>query len=184
VATFTVPSLPARTAGTKLTAAIYKADITDGLGYLLNVPHFVGTQAVTQSIGNATWVALTLDTEQSDPYAGHSTSSNTSRWTCPAGYAGWYTACGVYVAVQNSTGNRGARLQVNGAPVSGAATFGLATGSPNSPGVTTPTRDIFLNAGDYLEVAAWQNITGGGSLSTAVFSDVSSALWLRYSRAA
>jgi hypothetical protein len=154
--------------------------LRDCLTWGQNPPDFIGLQgSAVQSIGNATWTALTLDTNVFDSYSGHSTSSNTSRYVCQA--AGWYTCAGVYVAAANSTANRGARLQVNGTAVQGSAAFVQAAGTGNASGVTTPTRDVYLNAGDYLELAAWQG--SGAALNTAIFSDVTTALWARFSHA-
>ena len=146
--------------------------------FLTDPPDFVGTQNTIQSIAATTWGAIGLDTEQFDSYGGHSTVTNTSRYV--AQVTGWYTVCGVVAFSLNGTGARGSRLQVNGTAVAGACSFipGL---SSNSVGVATPTRDLFLNATDYVEVAGWQN--SGGALNTTVNSDFSSGLWVRFSHA-
>lgn len=176
-----IPTYPARYAGAPIDASVWESDVTKSVQFLTAPPHFIGVQGVAQSIPASTWTALSLDTEAVDSYNGHSTSSNTSRWTCPAGMGGWYTACGIYVAAQNATGNRGARLQVNGNPIAGAAAFVLAAGATNATGISTPTRDVRLTPGDYIEVAGWQG--SGGALNTAVFGDITTALWLRFSHA-
>jgi hypothetical protein len=156
--------------------------IRDALTWSQNPPDFIGIQGTTvQSIGNSAWTALNLDTNTLDSYSGHSTTSNTSRYVCQAGTAGWYTCGGVFAAAANSTANRGGRLQVNGSPIEGAAAFAAAAGTGNATGVVTPTRDIYLNVGDYLELAAWQG--SGGALNTAIFSDITTALWARFSHA-
>lgn len=175
-----IPPLTPRYAGSRISAAIYEQDVTDSINFLTNPPIFVGYQGTSQSVPNTSWTALALDTSTTDPYTGHSSVTNTSRWTCPSGVSGWYTACGIYAPAANSSGFRAVRLQVNGSPVLGAASYGGAlTGA--EPGLATPTKDIFLNSGDYLEVAGYQN--SGGSLGTSLDADLRTGLWLRWSHA-
>ncbi|MFF0295544.1 hypothetical protein ACFYST_06035 [Kitasatospora sp. NPDC004614] len=173
-----VPVLPARYAGSRITAAQWKADVTDAANFFAGPPQFVGTQSVVQSVAGSTWVPLGLDTTQVDSYGGHSNTVNSSRYT--ARVAGWYTVCGVAVFTVNSAGGRGSRIQVNGNPVPGTASFGVPGGS-NAAAVATPTRDVYLAVGDYVEIAGWQG--SSGALSTLVASDVSSSLYARFSHA-
>lgn len=180
MATYPLPNPPVRPAGSTLTSGIYGSDVTDSIQFLVNPPTFVGTQTVAQSIANSAWTAITLDTEQLDDYDGHSTSVNTSRWTCPTGYAGWYTVCGVYAPFGNATGFRAARIQVNGSPILGAASYIPPAGAIDT-GIVTPTRDIQLAVGDYVQLAGFQS--SGGALNTAIDPDLRSALWLRFSHA-
>lgn len=177
--TFPVPNPPTRAAGTPLTAAVYEDDITEGVQFLTNPPLFIGTQTSTQSLADSTWTSLTFTTEDADTYSGHSTSSNTSRYT--AQRAGWYTVCGVYAAAANSTGFRAVRLAVNGTRVAGTGVY-LPNNGSSDGSYSTPTRDVFLAVNDYVEVQGWQN--SGGSLNTAVGGgggELASALWARYS---
>lgn len=134
-------------------------------------------QTVAQSIINASWVAIAFDTEDVDSYGGHSTVTNTSRYT--AQYSGWYAVCGMTSFAPNSTGFRTARIQVNGSALLGTQTYGTHNGSAEAM-IITPTRDVYLTAGDYVEVAGYQS--SGGSLNTAV-SGLGASLWLRYSHA-
>lgn len=145
--------------------------------FALNPPSFVGYQSNSQTLGNATWTSLSLDTSSYDNYNGHSNSTNNSRYT--AQIAGWYTCCGVYApSAGNSSGFRAVRLTVNGNAVLGGASYsGQPTTSEDSP--VTPTKDVFLNAGDYVEVQGWQNT--GGNYGTAINSDLRSGLWVRFS---
>jgi hypothetical protein len=175
-----VPAPPVRAAGIRLTSAIYGSDVTDSVNFLTNPPNFVGTQSVAQSLPNATWTAITIDTSQTDPYSGHSNVTNSSRWTCPTGVPGWYTVCGVVAHSPNASGFRTARIQVNGSAIVGAETYGPTNGGAEAI-IITPARDIFLNVGDWVEVAGYQS--SGGALNTAVGGEVRSALWLRFSHA-
>ncbi|MCC9307676.1 hypothetical protein LN042_11275 [Kitasatospora sp. RB6PN24] len=152
--------------------------IRDGLLWGQNPPDFVGSQLSAQAIPNLTWTPIAIDTNVLDSYGGHSTTTNNSRYTCQSGAAGWYTVCGVVAYVPNSSGFRTARIQVNGSSINGLIAYGPNDGTAEAA-VITPTRDVFLNAGDYVEVAGWQN--SGGSLNTAV--TLSSGLWVRWSHA-
>ncbi|WP_035799843.1 hypothetical protein [Kitasatospora mediocidica] len=149
----------------------------DSLNFLLGPPVCIATQATVQSIPYQVWTPLSLDTTQLDPYGTHSNTVNNSRFTAPV--RGWYTACGVASINANGTGARGARLQVNGQPVAGGCSFGLPPSS-NASGIATPTRDILMNPGDYLEVASWQS-SSGGAAPTGIYTDICTALWVRWS---
>jgi hypothetical protein len=173
-----IPVLASEVPGNFFTSALWNANVYNGLTFAQQPPNFVGTQSVAQSLPNATWTAISLDTSQTDPYGGHSNVTNSSRYTCQTGVPGWYTVCGVVAHSINSTGFRTARIQVNGAAVVGAETYGPNDGSAESI-IVTATRDIFLNVGDYVEVAGYQN--SGGALNTAVGGEVRSALWVRFS---
>jgi hypothetical protein len=163
-------------AGGFITSSFWNAQVDQGIGYSLAVPLFVGTQTITQSISNSSWTVIALDTEQSDSYAGHSTTSNSSRYT--AQVPGWYQVCGVTAWGSNATGVRAARIHVNGSVVQGTSQMIVAT-SGSITGVKTPTRAIFLNTGDYVEVAGWQN--SGGALSTGVAVELASSLAVAWS---
>lgn len=118
-------------------------------------------QVVAQSITNATWTALTFTSEGIDSAGGHSTSSNTSRYT--AVHTGWYEVSAVVSFVFNATGARGARLAVNGTAVAGRSLI-PAIGVTYSTDVPL-ARKVYLTAGQYLELQAFQS--SGGSLNTA-----------------
>lgn len=143
--------------------------------FLLNPPSFTGYQSTSQSLANQTWTGLNINTVTEDPYTGWS-SATPSRYTVKV--PGTYTVSGVYAPAANSTGIRAVRLQKNGSPVLGAASYLGA--SSIEMGIVTPTIDVALVAGDYLEVAGWQS--SGGALSTILDVDLRCALWIRYSR--
>jgi hypothetical protein len=163
--------------GNLVTGALWNANVFNGLTYMLNPPIFVGYQNTSQSIGQTVWTPISIDTTTVDSYGGHSNTTNNSRYT--AQVAGWYTVCGVYgTGTGSSTGFRAARIQVNGSPIVAGAVYMLANGSVET-GVVTPTKDVYLNAGDYVEVAAWQN--SGASLGTTLDVDIRCGLWVRWS---
>lgn len=121
-------------------------------------------QIVTQSLNTSTWTAITFTSEGVDSASGHSTSTNTSRYT--AVHTGWYQVnAGVSFAL-NATGSRAIRFAVNGTAVQGRH-ISPATAATVASDLSLSKR-IFLTAGDYLEIQGWQN--SGGALSTAYTS--------------
>jgi len=176
VANLAIPTPLLATPGTSyITGAIWNATVRDVLTYATNVPVFVGVQTISQSTSNG-WTTCALDTEITDTYGGHSTSSNPSRYT--AQVAGWYTVCGVAVFVGSSSGVRAARIQVNGSLVQGTSQFVAPSSAGSFTGVMTPTRAVQLAVGDYVELGLGQ--TTGGALSTGIASDLASALYVAW----
>jgi hypothetical protein len=152
----------------------YLNSLRDALSFLVNVPILTAGQSVAQSIPNNTWTSMTLDTTVVDSYGGHSNVTNNSRYT--AQVAGWYLCCGTTGFVANATGFRQVRLAKNGAQV----TFSVATLPTVSASVATvmvtPTLEIFLNVGDYLEVQGFQ--TSGGALNSTGADPSLTATWM------
>lgn len=157
--------VPAQVAtGNFMTAALWNANIYNGMNFLLNPPIFSGYQVGAQSIAANSWTSLAVDTTIVDSYGGHSNTTNNSRYT--AQVAGWYACSGIISFLSNSTGFRAGRFLVN-------ATVGIATDTyvqPNAYGGSqtiygVPTRQLYLNAGDYVELQCWHN--SGGALSTS-----------------
>jgi hypothetical protein len=114
------------------------------------------------TISNATDTLLTFNTEILDTDGFHSTSTNTSRITIPAGKGGKYYVFAWGGYANNTSGYRQLEIIVNG-----------RTGTPSRVGnssmaginniTLTPNGAAVLSAGDYIEVNAYQN--SGGSLT-------------------
>jgi hypothetical protein len=100
-----------------------------------------------------------------DGIGGHSTVTNTSRYT--ARYPGWYRCGGGVMFVPSATGRRGASWAVNGTLLNGVEAIWSAA-SANETGVPARSVLVFLNAGDFVELFGFQN--AGAGLSTAVAS--------------
>jgi len=119
---------------------------------------FVGvscTKSATQSINTSSWTAITFDGEDFDTDAFHSTSTNTSRITIPAGLGGKYRFSGVVGFASNSAGDRQARLIKNG-----TTTYNLvASDAPGAVGSNMNFTFILdLVATDYVEIQGWQSV--------------------------
>lgn len=156
-------------------AALLNAQLYNGLTFLEGPPDFVGVQTVVQSLATSTWTAISLDSTVVDTYGGHSNTTNNNRYTCQQ--PGWYTVCGVVSFAYASAGGREASLAVNGTRVAGGA--GLTATSTDGAAVHTPTRDVYLNLNDYVDVRAIQD--SGGALNTVAAGELACALWVRFS---
>ena len=161
-----VPSSHDFTSGVATTSEA-NAYIRDPIAFLLNRPVADVYSTVAQSIpsGAFTSVLFELEAVDTDPdgTGGHSTSSNTSRYT--ARYAGWYTCSGKVSYDVNATSYRGATFAVNGTAVARTGVLMPNNGAAMAMVVVLPDHEIFLNVGDYVEV---QGIQGSGApLNTA-----------------
>jgi len=149
-----------------------------GAGAAAGGATFVGvalTATGAQSISNATNTFITFNVEDFDTDAFHSTSSNTTRITIPAGKDGKYQFTS-HVLFDN-TGGTGRRITFfakNGTLLNKSHTeVGPVSGS--SIGIVN---SVLLNlvATDYIEVMAYQ--TTGGSINTDGASCSFSAVYL------
>jgi hypothetical protein len=136
-------------------------------------PVFVGTQTVAQSIPANAFTSLTMDSEVVDTFNGHSTSTNTSRYTCAL--AGWYNVVGRYPTSGTANTKRIASIAVNGTGVRNNEI------DPSDASLSTVevTALVFLNVSDYVEVQVLQNTAG--ALNTNVASGYASTMevhWL------
>jgi hypothetical protein len=143
---------------------ISEQDVRD---FLVSVfpPQYVGASAFesgTQSCASGGWTSITMSSENFDTDAFHSTSTNTSRMTIPAGMGGLYLMGGnLGWAGITSTGRRGVRVLMNGTDSLYSQLLSpVATDSQyhNIAGV------FVLAATDYVELQGYQN--QGSNLAT------------------
>jgi hypothetical protein len=113
----------------------------------------------TQSISNNTSTLITWDSENFDTNTYHSTSSNTSRITIPAGKAGKYLFTSYGFFADNATGNRRLDLRKNGSLI---RSWPTPSTTATFSGLTI-TCILNLAEADYIEIAAFQ--TSGGALN-------------------
>lgn len=158
-----MPAVPTLASGARLTPA--RLAFVSG-----NRPAAKLRQSVAQAIPNGAPTALTFNLEDldADPdgIGGHSTTTNTSRYTCR--YPGWYRVGGGASLAANGTGVRVLSWAVNGTHVAGSDVL-LPALAGNSLRVTARSDLIRLNETDYLELRLYQS--SGGSLNTAVTND-------------
>lgn len=176
MANLPVPNPRTAVAGEFETAAFMNM-FRDAINFLANPPMATLYQTAATASVNAVWIALGMDTTTVDTYGGHSNTTNNSRYT--AIVAGTYEICGTVAWPANSVGARGVRIMKNGSTViTGAATF---TGTTNGDvyAIATPTYQVAMQVGDYLEVWGFQS--SGGALSTSVAAaDIRSSMNIRW----
>jgi hypothetical protein len=166
----TVPSPPTETPGLFQTSALFNAQVRDLNNFTLAVPVFRGYQTSAQSCTNAAWVSVTMDVETLDSDAGHSTVTNTNRYTPTV--PGTYLVMGTVAFAGSATTQRAARLTLNGTVIVGAA----AAGACGSSWWCGTAMDLIPCNGttDWVEVQASQD--SGGTINTYTGTDFNSAL--------
>lgn len=120
-------------------------------------PTFVGAQIydsnATQSISSSTFTAVTFNSEVLDTDGFHSTSSNTSRMTIPAGKAGKYMVVGQIFVQNNGNGTRRFEIYKNGSSFARTQNFPDA----NEQGYLNINTTMNLAVSDYVELYVYQN---------------------------
>lgn len=163
----TVPTTPTQSAGSPLTATLWNTVVRDLGIFLLGVPKAVLRQSVTQSVPTSTWTSVLFDVEDYDSDSGHSTSTNTSRYTVQT--AGTVRLGGGTAYAINATGARLCRWCVNGTAVNASATGVASFGTVLNTLTAAMARDVQVSVGDYIELQTWHN--SGGALSTVVSAE-------------
>ncbi|CAB4168169.1 Bacteriophage lambda, Stf, side tail fibre-repeat-2 [uncultured Caudovirales phage] len=129
-------------------------------------PTYVGcslSNSASQSISNATQTTVTFDTEQWDTDGIHSTSSNTGRFTVPAGKGGKWRLSGTLNGDTSGT-NWSLFIYVNGSYfITGFPQFSqIANGG--GTGMFTLSYELNLAAADYIELKAEQASGGAANI--------------------
>lgn len=158
------------------TAKLWK-EWTGAAWAIVDRPNAQMRQTVSQNLPHLTFTSLTFTTEDFDNVNGHSTVTNTSRYTCQVGFAGKYLLAGGVGFAVDSSGSRTCRWAVNGAAVNASQSSGVA-GSVSS-NVSAMTIMVHLAEGDYVELQALQS--SGSTLATEVASNLQahmSIAWL------
>jgi hypothetical protein len=123
--------------------------------------------SASQTIATGAWTAVTFNFEDEDTENGHSTVSNTSRYTCQT--AGLYLVqfAAVYAGISTASGH-GAGFRVDGAGnnIQYPVEFPTQTGGvPSGAGASGLVR---MAVGSYIEAMAWQNSGANRSLTSAI----------------
>ncbi|MDI5965712.1 hypothetical protein [Streptantibioticus silvisoli] len=164
----TAPLAATEAPGNYITSALWNAQVQATLQWMFGtgsngVPRFKGYATVAQSVATGTTnVSILLDSEVYDSDGGHSTTTQTSRYTVQV--AGTYLIHALGGFVSNTTGTRELGIMVNGVSIIGSTTQAGPPSTGNSwvGSMLTATQ---LNVGDYVEMQMWQS--SGSTLATA-----------------
>jgi hypothetical protein len=161
----TYDNLPIGTTGQVLTADTTVSPYKVKWATASSSPSFVGVglnKTSDQSISNDTSTAITYTGEDFDTDGFHSTVTNTSRITIPAGKGGYYYIYAYLSFQDNATGSRAIHINKNGSRI---ATFTRVQTVTESGATTTIGGTMVFNlaATDYIEVLGYQK--SGGSLN-------------------
>jgi hypothetical protein len=153
----TIPSAYTWTVGELVTAAKMNAYLRDAVNFLLSPPYATLTHSTTQSFTTGTAAAVLFNSEVADTDNGHSTSSNTSRYTAQT--AGMWKLDASTPWTSNGTGTRALSARTNGSTDNNATSMAAAAGT-----TAVPVSDrLNMSVGDYVEVVALQS--SGGNLT-------------------
>jgi hypothetical protein len=133
---------------------------------------FLYQSAATTSIANNTTTAILFNSEEFDTDAYHSTSSNTSRITIPAGKAGKYAINAAFWIENNANGGRRIDIFKNG------SIYARSQMPPDGVSQISLTLNLVMDlaVSDYIEVHIFQNsgvalnIYGGTAPINGLFS--------------
>lgn len=178
---FTVPH--AWVAGDDATAAFLQT-MTAAIAELQ--AQYVGRfrQSVAQGLSTGVAAPITFDQEDiDDPSGGHSTVTNTSRFTCvTAGYHLFGGVAGFDITGGGTAtvGNRLARWAVNGSAITSTQVGFLTVPNGSQLLFALPTVELLLAAGDFVELQAAQS--SGGTLNTYVSGSSASGMTVALTR--
>jgi hypothetical protein len=118
-------------------------------------PLFTAVQAVAQTgLATGVFTMLTFPTEIEDSHSGHSTSTNTSRFTCPTSWAGCYWVSGT-AHIVGTGGKRGLAVFKNGAMVAGS--LAMVAAAPTFDTAVHTGWTVRLAVSDYVELGAFHD---------------------------
>lgn len=173
-----LPTQDTFTVGEILTSAAMNKNVRDAVNFTLNPPVFVGIQATPQTLSNAGFGYILLDTDLLDPYNGHSTTVSNQRYV--AQVAGWYLVLGQIGWTGNSSGRRVLAISVNAAAPGGSINY--TVGNAGTGGVTNDSNEIsglvFLNVGDHVELQGFQDSGASLALAGGSYQAMMTVLWV------
>lgn len=170
----TLPVFRTWVAGEIVTAAFMNTNIRDAGNFFLSWPVAELRQTVAQSIANL-GATITFDVEDIDTDNGHSTVTNTSRYTPQT--AGRFQFSGGSVWAANATGRKGNWWMRNAGLVNGSSAVVASTATLT---LAVPARTMTMAANgstDFMELFGYQE--SGGALNTAVSTIDQSSMSVR-----
>ncbi len=148
-------------------ASNWNTDLVDNITYLADAkPRAQVGRSAVQSVTTATITGINWTTEAADNASIHSTVTNTTRFTIPT--SGQYLVNGYLEWASNATGERIIYLYANGVGIMQKSKPASALGSTGDD--ITALR--FFTAGDYVEIAGYQNSGGNLNVGTNSFASI------------
>ena len=169
----TVPVMHVWVTGEIVTAANLNADTSTLGNFLLAPPMSFVRQTSFQTLVNSTFPALQWNVADVNSDSSWTIASNT-RLT--SNTAGWYEISAAWTLVATATtGRRITVIAVNGSQLN--AGQHVTVGTLASASGLLPSHPVFLNAGDYAEIQAFQD--SGSNQNTGSATAVAQA-WCRF----
>lgn len=159
-------NLPYQEIGDPPNGATLGQDLAEAVEDALLAPIAQLRATSAQSIPGNVVTAVTMGAADFDTHSGWSATSNPTRWTCPAGWAGIYEVSGGVSFVAGSGARVQCQLGRNGAVIIGSPGSTAQAGAlPDN--VVSRTVMVTLAVGDYVELFAHHPTT---ALSTTANS--------------
>lgn len=152
--------------------AAWSNQVGSGVGILAAPPIMQCTSTALLTLTTGTNAPVLFGSNTVDTYAGHSTVTNTDRYT--AQLDGWYLIIGQVSFVANATGLRFVTIGKNG--TAQAASLVAAVPTATAAVVVEASWLLQLATNDYATVIAQQ--TSGGNLNTSASGSSMQAIWL------
>lgn len=120
-------------------------------------------KTATQSVTHNSPTAVTFtEAEEYDTHAMHDVAVNPTRFTVPTGWGGLWLLHQVVYWPASVAGTAGSWLGKNGNASDRSAPGHVSVSASGNDGTTSGTVELLLNAGDYIEVFAYQ-FNGGAA---------------------
>jgi len=181
----TIPTMAQAVPGNFVTAALWNANVQALGNFVLAPPLFLAYASLPgasggQSIPHNAFAAVLFDTEVIDTEGGHSTTTNSQRYTFQV--PGVYRIDGTATFTNNGTGFRAVKFELNttGATNGIAATERTAVAYSGFATSVSTSTILRVNAGDYVSLNAYQNSGAALTLDTDSAGEYASNMMIQW----
>ena len=151
-----------------------RTNFVSGVGET-NTPNFYAYGASSQTVSDATETTIQFSNEVVDSDSAYDTTNY--RFTVPSGKGGLYLLNTTFRFVGGGVSEVNLKFRKNGSQISAFYTYSGAVGTNIYNGINYLSRNLTLfenlSAGDYIDVAVYFNLTGGGTCTLNNNKDVS-----------
>jgi len=150
-----------------------RTNFVSGVGET-NTPNFYAYGASSQTVSDATETTIQFSNEVVDSDSAYDTTNY--RFTVPSGKGGLYLLNTTFRFVGGGVSEVNLKFRKNGSQISAFYTYSGAVGTNIYNGINYLSRNLTLfenlSAGDYIDVAVYFNLTGGGTCTLNNNKDV------------